>query len=550
MNLEKLKTRINEIVLEYAKTVTHTGTKLEKNSEEFFNEWFKNLKEISKLPLDYGIYPCKDDYLERSVAYSLIRGKSKKTVVMIHHSDTVDIEDFGKLKDIAYDPEKILEKYKSGEVDLISEVKNDLDGKWMFGRGICDMKAGGSIQMALMEEYSKDENFPGSLLLAAVPDEENLSAGMRTLTYILDDLHKKYDLEYILMLDGEPHMREKDDEMIIYDGSIGKVMPICLARGKLTHVGQVYQGLNPISLISEIISLTDVNPMFIEKRGNTVSPAPTWLYSKDRKYVYDVSLPISAGAYMSVLPLSRTPDEIMNELKNISLKAFDKVIKRTDESYKKYLSFYGEEGEISYPPKVFLFKELVDEVKKEKGDIEEILKDKENDLTKKVFDGEISIPEAVFELIESLLLNYSYRGPVVVWGMCPPYYPSVNNMELESGEFMNSVMEKTGKFIEDEFSLKLKVQNYFTGICDLSLAMLNLSDESIKYVEENLLMWNTFPLALDLIKKYSMSVLNVGPWGKDLHKYTERVNKDDMFKKIPEIMDFIIKEMYKWFLKI
>lgn len=31
------------------------------------------------------------------------------------------------------------------------------------------------------------------------------------------------------------------------------------------------------------------------------------------------------------------------------------------------------------------------------------------------------------------------------------------------------------------------------------------------------------------IKEISMPVLNVGPWGKDLHKYTERVNKDDLF---------------------
>ncbi len=544
MNQENLAKRIEELAVKYGKTITHTNTKLEKNNEEFFNTWFKELEKVAKVPLETKISPIKNDYLQRSVCYALLRGKSKNTVILIGHSDTVDIEDFSKIKDIAYEPEKIKEAYRRAEVQVPDEVKEDLTDEWIFGRGICDMKGGGAIEMALFEQYVQDENFPGSLLLVAVPDEENLSAGMRHLSHILEDLNKRYGLEYRAIIDAEPHMRTKENEMIIYDGSIGKVMPICLTRGKLTHVGQVYQGLNPISLLSEIVSLTDLNTDFIETVGNTTCPAPTWLYEKDRKYIYDVSLPMTAGGYMSVLPLKKKPNEIMEILKDISKEAFENVIARTNKSYKKYLEDQEKKDKITYPTKVFLFEELVNEIKKEsKVDIDKILKDKEEELTQKVLKGEITIPESVFRLMEELLSNYYYRGPVVIWGMCPPYYPSVNNMDLLTGEKMQEIVKKMKEFTKDNFKLDLKVENYFTGICDLSYAMLTLNDEEINYVKNNLLMWNTYPIELDIIKKYSMSVFNIGPWGKDLHKYTERVNREDLCYRTPKLMDFAINEI-------
>ncbi len=546
MKQDNLGNRIEELAIEYGKVVTHTGTELEQNSVNFFQKWFKHLEKIAKLPIETKISPVKNDHLNRSVCYALLQGKSKDTVVLIGHSDTVDVEDFGKIKDIAYEPEKIKEAFKNGQVDVLDKVKKDLTDEWLFGRGICDMKAGGAIEMALFEKYVQDEDFLGSVLLVAVCDEENLSAGMRHLSYILDDLNKRYGLNYKLIIDGEPHERIDKNTMIIYDGSIGKIMPICLTRGKLTHVGQVYQGLNPISLLSEIVSLTDLNQDFIETRGNTTSPAPTWLYQKDRKYVYDVSLPITSGGYMSLLPLTKTPKEIMEKLKEISVEAFENVIKRTDKSFKKYLQASGEKGKIEYPTKVFIFEELVREIKNEnKVDIEKILKDTENKLTKMVNDGEISIPEAVFRLMEELLSNYSYRGPVVLWGICPPYYPSVNNLDLKNYKEMQELVEKMKDFTKENLDLKLDVQNYFKGICDLSYAMLTLDDEELSYVKDNFLMWNTYPINLDLIRKYSMPVFNIGPWGKDLHKYTERVSRSDLKSNTPKLMDFVIKEILK-----
>ncbi|MBC8587011.1 M20/M25/M40 family metallo-hydrolase [Tissierellaceae bacterium BX21] len=123
-------------------------------------------------------------------------------------------------------------------MELPKQAYDDLmSDKWLFGRGCSDMKGGGSIQLSLIEEYSKEEDFNGNIVLISVPDEENLSAGMRGATYLLKDLKEKYNLNYILMLNSEPHERGNDLKPTIYDGSIGKIMPVVYVRGKLAHVG-------------------------------------------------------------------------------------------------------------------------------------------------------------------------------------------------------------------------------------------------------------------------------------------------------------------------
>jgi len=38
-----------------------------------------------------------------------------------------------------------------------------------------------------------------------------------------------------------------------------------------------------------------------------------------------------------------------------------------------------------------------------------------------------------------------------------------------------------------------------------------------------------------------MPCVNIGPWGKDFHKPSERVLKEDVFERTPKIIDYIIR---------
>ena len=529
--------RIKELLLKYVATVTHTSTELEKNNEKFFSEWFNEIEKNSKLPLHCGFFAVPNDKLNRKIPYAFIIGKSKNTIILIHHTDTVDVEDYGNLKDIAYDPVALNKAYLSGSVDLNKNAKKDLqEGGWILGRGATDMKSGGVMHMALFEEYMTDIDFQGSILLLGLPDEENSSAGMRAAAYLLDKLHNDFGLEYKLTLNGEPHERKNPKNMMIYDGTIGKIMPIFLVRGKLAHVGQVYSGLNPIHILSEIVTRTELNPEFLEKAGNTVAPPCTWLYFKDRKYVYDVSLPIYLGGYMSILPLRRSPKELMERLYNISKESFNIVIKRTNESYKKYCQLSGEKYEpIIYEPKVMYYSDLYNEIISSGDDrIISQIKKIESNLTEDVMSSKYSRAEACYKMMEALLNFYEYRGPIIVLGISAPYYPSNNNMDLENKDKMNLLVKKIQSFGKEQLSIGVDIQNYYTGICDLSYSMFPYAQEDIDYIENNMIMWGkSYNIPLNLIKKYSTPVLNIGAWGKDFHKYTERVLEEDLVNRTP-----------------
>ncbi|WP_308533535.1 M20/M25/M40 family metallo-hydrolase [uncultured Peptoniphilus sp.] len=544
--MKKREEKILDYIKKYMKVVTHTTTEYERNNKKFFEPWFIKMKKESKNPIDYGFFPVHKDALKREIPWLLMRGKSKKTIVFIHHTDTVDVDDYGKLKDIAYDPEKLEEIYKSGEVEIDPRTKADLDaGGWLFGRGGCDMKQGGAMHMALFEEYSLDEDFPGSILLMGVPDEENSSAGMRSAAYLLEDLYNKYDLDYGLMINSEPHERLEKDTLVVYDGAIGKIMPICLARGKLAHVGQVYSGFNPINIMAEIVRRTELNPIFSEVSGNTTSPAATWLYFKDRKEVYDVSLPIYCGGYMSILPLKRGPKELMNMLREISVNAFDKVIADMEESYAEFKKtskvLYGE---MNYKANVKFYNEVYDEILKSGNpNFLHAMKELEDELIEKIEDNKISRAEAAYRMMEKLLEFYDDRRPLVMWGIAPPYYPSTNNMDLLSSKQMNELIGRLQKFSKEKLNSDLEVQNYYTGICDLSYGMFTESDEVIDYIKNNMILWgDSYEIPLELIKKHSMNVLNLGAWGKDFHQYTERVLIEDLCDKVPKLIDFTVHD--------
>jgi arginine utilization protein RocB len=324
-------------------------------------------------------------------------------------------------------------------------------------------------------------------------------------------------------------------------------MPVVYVRGKLAHVGQIYLGLNPINLLSEIIRRTELNPNFIEKVGTTTNPPPTWLYHKDRKQVYDVSLPIASTGYMSILPLKRSPMSIMDELKEICNSAFIQVIDDMNESYKTYNKIAGTEyDKLPWEASVKFYSELYEEALRDSGNEFEIAySNLMADIKDKFNSNKISTIDASNAIIEKTLEFVRDKNPCVILAIAPPYYPSTNNSLLgEKSEKINETIKKLKLYAKENFNEEYTVQNYFTGISDLSYAMFVSDQEDIDYISNNMLMWNDiYYIPLEIIKELSMPVINVGPFGRDLHKYTERVWKEDLFYKTPQLIDLVVRNM-------
>lgn len=221
---------------------------------------------------------------------------------------------------MALRPEALAEALKKR--NLSKAVRIDLEsGEWLFSRGSADMKSGASIQMALIDKFSQDKSFQDNLLLISLPDEENISKGMLGATELMNDLSERHALDFKLIINSEPYFNQSKKKAILYEGSVGKIMPIIYVRGVRSHIGDPFNGLNPLLILAKIQALSELNIDLCDQFGNDATPPPIWVNLKDRKKSYDVSIPEAATGYFNWLTFTKTPVDIMERMISLSAKS-------------------------------------------------------------------------------------------------------------------------------------------------------------------------------------------------------------------------------------
>ena len=536
---------IKELLYGYMKVESFSFSANERLVEPFLTNWFDSVPYFRQHPEFCGAYDIPGDPLDRKVMYGMVRGHGNKAVVLIHHYDVVGIEDFKLLKEYAFSPDELGEKLMEVKDSLPRDAREDLEsGDWLFGRGGCDMKAGGSIQWTLLKRYSEMDDFEGNVIVVAVPDEENMSAGMRGAVRLLAELKDKYDLDYRMMINSEPQQRKSADEGIFSEGTVGKIMPFVYVRGYLSHVGKVFEGFSPVNLMSEIVRRTDLNMDFTDAVAGESSPPPTWLYLKDSKTVYDVSMPLSMAGCLSVLTLNQTPMSVIERLKKICEESFDVVLKHMHESYDRFCTVAKPlVKELPWQPCVMSFMELYNEALRDHGEAFRKAYDEELEvLTAKLTGGDTNIIECNFELVEKVFEYVDDLSPRVIYGLVPPYYPNVSNYYYEGLGERKEITPYLNEFTTEEFAERYTNEYFFTGICDLSFSGITESKEVTAALNEYMpLFGKYYDIPFDALEKITMPCINIGPWGKDFHKLTERVLKRDLYQRTPRIVDHAVE---------
>ena len=328
-----LSNRIKEITLELVKVKSIVETTDEVNVSDKVFEIMSQMDYYKKHPEKLYCLPVKGDRWNRKIVVAILngeKGSSKKTVPFIGHTDTVGISDYGSLADYATEPEILVEKLK--ELPLNQEVLDDIEsGKYLFGRGIFDMKSGVAIIMAMMEEISKDiENFEGNIVFAAVCDEEGSSKGMLTFVPELIRLKKEFGYDYQAMLDPDyiAPAYPGDTSVYQYVGTVGKLMPTFLAVGKESHVGESFSGLDPNKILSEITGRINLNPRYSDVVDGEVTLPPVTLKQRDLKPEYSVQIANKAVVYYNYATHCSTPDEIIAKMVKVGAQSFHTVINR------------------------------------------------------------------------------------------------------------------------------------------------------------------------------------------------------------------------------
>lgn len=533
---------IRDVLYRYVKAESFTGTAGEREAERFLMDRLSQIPYFMDHPDDYGTYPIEGDSFGRSVCYAMVKGEGTDTVVLLHHQDVVGIEDFKRLRPYAFSPDELEEELFKIKDSLPEDVKADLEeGQFLFGRGTADMKGGGAIQLALLERYSRSRRFKGNVLLIAVPDEENLSAGMRAGVKLLADLKETQGLDYKLMINSEPHGRKDPAQGMFSEGSIGKIMPFVYVRGYLSHVSKNFEGFNPLNLMSEIVRNIEWNMDFFDTVQQESAPLPTWLYLKDRKTHYDVSMPLSVSGCFSVMTLEQSPALVMEKVERICRESFETVLADMEQKNQRFAEMAGRAAEkLPWKVKVVNFAQLRKEAEDTHGHrFHEAYEEKMAEVAQEMNKGTMNMIESNFALVECLFDHIDDLAPQVVYGLIPPYYSNVSNLYFQDLDPKIAHLSKTlDAFTWEAYQQHYGQEHFFTGISDLSYTSIQDGMGTLKTLRTFMpLLGACYQIPAEDIQKISMPCINIGPWGKDLHKLTERVSKEDLYERTPRIID-------------
>ena len=154
-----------------------------------------------------------------------------------------------------------------------------------------------------------------------------------------------------------------------------------------------------------------------------------------------------------------------------------------------------------------------------------------------------SIINCNYELVNFVFDYVRDTSPRVIFGLVPPYYPCVSNLEYEKkNEKIQNLFPVLLGYTRDKFNQEYIKEYFFSGICDLSYTYMDKEEEVNRVLRESMPLFGDFyNIPLADIAKISMPGINIGPWGKDFHKLSERVLTEDVYNKTPRILDAAVK---------
>ncbi len=499
---------------------------------------------------DLRLIAVEDDPLDRKIVFAMVKAEPKtpRTIILTGHMDVVEAAESGSLAHHAFSPEDFTWELASmSSLNLPPEAEEDLEsGNYLFGRGVMDMKSGLAIQIALLSELSETpENLPCNYIFLAVPDEENNSAGMRTAVKYLAGLQKTEGLDFLACVNSEGTGPKfpGDRNRYVDIGTIGKIMPFFYCVGRESHVGQYFSGLNANLLASAVNLIMEANSEIADSFNSEVYPPPANLKHTDLRDLYSVTLPARAITYYNHLTVTATPGTVLSYMKQTARKAFEDALSHLRASAELFARKSGQPLEIPWTPRVITYEDLLHHVQKGfSGDLREHLATFAAGLPDSMDQRE----KSVAVVSEALRLSH-HKDPVIILGFLPPFYPHRSNLRQNPREL--ALLEVIDKVIDEaktEFGETLVISEHFAAISDLSYLGFQGTRDDLMQLAENTPGWGTvYDLPVDELLALDVPVVNLGPHGKDAHKFTERLELDYSLEVAPALLKSLVSSLSK-----
>ncbi|HLE49418.1 MAG TPA: M20/M25/M40 family metallo-hydrolase [Patescibacteria group bacterium] len=488
----------------------------------------------------------------RKNVFAFVAGKRDETIVIAGHFDTVDVKDYLRMKLHPFDSDTLAEEQ---EIDT---------ERYVVGRGAFDMKSGIAVGMTLMNKWNENkDNLNGSVLFVATCDEENDSFGILNAADVLlaakgsaiDDGKltnqvkkltggRELNLQGVINMDYTTERFPGDKEYHVWSGTIGKLLPSIIVRGKETHVGEHFGGFHASSLMSRIVSEFEGN---MEFAGNSVPP--TVLKLSDGRDLYNVMTESTLRAYVNVFSVGQTPAEIIDKLKDKVTQVVGDYSESIKNNYGIYKNRMGLPNEVEIPDwgkrtKVMTYSELLGLAN------EKIGKSEVDNLIKKIAstvqgDGR----DVSFAIVDALLTSSELKDPAVIIFYSPPYYPYIKPDNGKLYEATKAKSDEVGK----EYGVSITMHHFYPYISDMSYLKLEPEiSSSINKLTGEMPVWGVenengkkvYHVDLDKVAKLGLPVVNVGPYGHGAHKTEERVEKKYSFEILPDLVDRIVNNIF------
>lgn len=452
----------------------------------YIESYLRDIPYFKEHPDQVIIQKLKNDFLDRRNVFALIKGEkgnSKDTIILHGHMDTVDVEDFGKLKDFAFDCDELIKKLE--KMNLDTEVKNDLSsGDWLFGRGTCDMKSGVAVFMVILKHLSKRvKEINGNILLSVNPVEENLHTGIIEGLEVLEDLKEKKNLNYLFAINNDfiCPLYPGDTKRYVYTGAVGKILPCFYIQGKETHVAQCFEGFDSSMVAAELVKLVNLNPEFCDGYKNEYTLPPSVLKMKDLKPKYNVQTSFTSFVYFNYFIHNASIKEILTKLKEKAQKALDNVLVDMNLKYEEYCKITKTDyKKIEYNTQVLEYNEVYKLAKDVyEGDLHIYIKE----ITDKCINENMDKREIPLEITKKLCLVAGIKIPTIVIFFAAPYCPhnTLKDEEEEEKKTYNEISKIVKEFSENS-SEKFEVMQFFPSLTDSSYLKIDDDNESLNKI--------------------------------------------------------------------
>ncbi|MDQ0207144.1 M20/M25/M40 family metallo-hydrolase [Alkalicoccobacillus murimartini] len=517
--------RVKQLTLELVNQPSVSGTHGECEMVSVIVTILQRMNYFKKNPQHIKKVPIHGDPLKREAVVALMEGdpQSKHATLLLSHFDVVGVDDFGQYKPYAFLPDQLeseLKKEKQGYLD--AHAREDLlSGDYLFGRGTMDMKAGLAMQLSMLQDFSESTSEKQNLLLVAVPDEEKLSKGMFAAVEELDRM-KQDGWSFDACICSEPNFSSfpNDYQKYVYTGSTGKLLPFIYCLGRETHVGQPLEGINASVMAAQIAVEMEWSEVFADEALGEKSPSPTCLRIRDLKDSYDVQTPNEAYLLYNVLTLSTPPVGVI-----------DKVVeacKRASESiYKRLVSLRSTQtnaptGLISEAPepKVYTLSDLYRLGVEKYGDS---FQQTYKEAVETISTGREDYSEQTLAIARKLSGYFLDLAPFYLVLLQPPYYPHVS-LDHKKDLDLLTIVDDLKKYADECCGEQVAIKTFFPGLSDVSYCRNSGDKAAIQTLQDHMpLFGNGYDVPLKQMANIDIPTINIGPFGKDAHKRTERL---------------------------